>query len=125
MKKKDIKYRLSRIFALIMLIILIIIIIFFDRELGKYEKIFLGLPIIITILLIIEDKIEEIENKNIILVKIESLIFFIKWILLSSMLIILMFLDLSLVFKLISLIFLLTINYLAYKRYMSNKNEDK
>lgn len=123
LERKYIKYRLLRILNIIILIMLIILILFFDTESGKYEKIFWSIPIIVAVLLISDDMIKDIESKNKIFIRIESLIFFINWILLSSMLIILMFLDLSLVFKIISLIFLFTINYLAYKRYMSNKNE--
>lgn len=123
MEKKDIKYRLLRFLTIIILISLIIIV--FDGELSRYQKIFWIAPILTAILLIIDDMIKDIENKNSILLKMEHLIFFINWILLSSMLIISMFLDLSTISKITSLICLLGLNYVVYKRYMVNKDENK
>ena len=68
--------------------------------------------------------IKDIENKNKTLVKLEHLIFFIQWILLSSMLIITLFLDFSIISKITSLICILALIYVAYKRYMGKNEED-
>ena len=124
MEKKDIKYKVLRLLNLIMLIIFIIVIIFYDSELDKYHKIFWIAPVLTAVLLIIDDMIKDIENKNKTLVKLEHLIFFIQWILLSSMLIITLFLDFSIISKITSLTCILALTYAAYKRYMG-KNEEE
>ena len=124
MENKSIIYKLSRIFSLIMLIIALIVILFFDKSLDKYARILWSIPIIAVILLIIDDRIKEIENKNKILLKIQNMIFFVQWILLSSMLIITLFFDLGTISKMITLICLLALGYTAYKRYME-KNEEE
>ena len=124
MENKSIIYKLSRFFSLIMLIIALIVILFFDKSLDKYARILWSIPIIAVILLIIDDRIKEIENKNKILLKIQNMIFFVQWILLSSMLIITLFFDLGTISKMITLICLLALGYTAYKRYME-KNEEE
>ena len=92
--------------------------------LDKYERIFWCVPIITAVLLIVDDILKDIKNKNNIFLKIEGMIFFTQWILLSSMQIIILFLDLSIVSKMISLLCLIALNYVAYKRYMG-KNEEE
>ena len=124
LEKQDIKYRLLRVLNLIILIMLILLVLFFDIGLDKYERIFWCVPIITAVLLIVDDILKDIKNKNNIFLKIEGIIFFTQWILLSSMQIIILFLDLSIVSKMISLLCLIALNYVAYKRYMG-KNEEE
>ena len=116
MEKKSIIYRLSRVLALIMLLVSIIILLS-DKEINKYEKIAWSTSIVLAFLFIISDVINGIKNKSKFIIKIESGIFFINWILLSSMLIICLFSNLGIISKIISLICLLAINYIAYRKY--------
>ena len=116
MEKKSIIYRLSRVLALIMLLVSIIILLS-DKEINKYEKIAWSTSIVLAFLFIISDVINGIKNKSKFIIKIESGIFFINWILLSSMLIICLFSNLGIISKTISLICLLAINYIAYRKY--------
>ena len=116
MEKKSIIYRLSRVLALIMLLVSIIILLS-DKEINKYEKIAWSTSIVLAFLFIISDVINSIKNKNKVIIKIENGIFFINWILLSSMLIICLFSNLGIISKIISLICLLAINYIAYRKY--------
>lgn len=103
---------------------LILLVLFFDIGLSNYERIFWCVPIITAVLLIVDDILKDIKNKNNIFLKIEGIIFFTQWILLSSMQIIILFLDLSIVSKMISLLCLIALNYVAYKRYIG-KNEEE
>lgn len=124
LEKKDIKYRLLRVLNLIILIILVLLVLFFDIGLGKYERIFWCVPIITAVLLIVDDILKDIKNKNNIFLKIEGIIFFTQWILLSSMQIIILFLDLSIISKLTSLLCIFSLGCVAYRKYMLNKNEE-
>ena len=99
MEKKSITYNFLRLFAFIMLIILVITIFFKEMGMNMYEKIFWTVPFMSSGLLIVDDIISDLKIKSKIIIKIGSLIFFINWILLSSMSIICLFLDFSVFVK--------------------------
>ena len=124
MEKKSIAYHFLRLFAFIMLIILVITIFLKEIGMNMYEKIFWTAPLMSSGLLIVDDIISDLKIKSKAIIKIGSLIFFINWILLSSMSIICLYLDFSIISKLASLLCIFSLGCVAYRKYMLNKNEE-
>lgn len=122
MDNKDKKTNLMLIINLIMVIIFTVIFCFIDTNLNKYQKIFWSIPIIVSIIMISETIILNFKIKNKFFLYIKNLMFFFKWILLSSMLIIALYLNFSIFTKIIAFIILLTVNWTAFKKYILNKN---
>ena len=124
MEKKNNNFRVLQVFALIITIIVTTLTTFLNSQSNKYDKIFWGILIVIGILVIIDDIIRNLNNKNKIVRIISEVIFFLNWILLSSIFIISLYSNFSDFTKMLSLIFLLAINITAYKKYMTRKIED-
>ncbi len=125
MEKKKTKYKLARFSAFIMGIMVIIVIFFKDIGLNMYEKIFWSVPLVSVNLLIIDDIISELNVKNKIFIKIGNFIFFINWILISSISIISLYLDFSLITKLSSLLCIFSLGFVAYRKYVGKKNNEE
>ena len=83
MEKKNNNFRVLQVFALIITIIVTTLTTFLNSQSNKYDKIFWGILIVIGILVIIDDIIRNLNNKNKIVRIISEVIFFLNWILLS------------------------------------------